>query len=172
MYLNRIVTAILCLLLFTPVFAESITVSLEEAIKNGDQLWSEKKFEEAEKAYRKASEIDEESSDPYRRLAALYMSQNRTSDAIDAYQDAIVRDTEDATLFIGIALAYLHEQSFTKASLMTQRALQLDPELAQAKKLEEYIVAKQEQIAEQETDQATTAPHPMPGNDKPAPAPR
>ena len=168
MHLNQIVIAIFCILLFTPAIAESV----DEAIKDGDQLWAEKKFEEAETAYRDAAKIDEESSGPYRRLAALYMAQNQTRDAIDAYQDAIIRDSEDATLFIGIALAYLHEQSFTKANLMTQRALQLDPELVQAKKLEEYINAKQEQVAQQAESPAASAPHPMPDGNKAVTSPK
>lgn len=99
------------------------------------------------------------------QLAAFLMSDNRNQEAIEAYQSAIMASPEQASLFVGIAIAYLHEGSYSSAQAMAAQALALDPDLDGAKKLALYIDKKQELLAAQAAaagagDDAMPAGHP------------
>lgn len=113
-----------------------------ELISSGNSLWSEGKLDEAEAAFKQALQADPESSKANERLASLYLTQNKTGEAIAAYQDAIILDPENAGLFVGIAIAYLHKKYYQMAESMVNHAIELDPELQNAKKLKQYIDAK------------------------------
>lgn len=84
----------------------------------------------------------------YQRLAAFYLGRHRAREAIAAYQEAIQRDPENPRLFVGIAIAYLHRQAHAQAKAMIDRALELDPGLANARKLDAYLAAKRKTLAE------------------------
>lgn len=77
-----------------------------------------------------------------KQLASLYLARNRTGQAVDAYRTAITSDPENPALFVGICLAYLHQGAFGRSHAMGGRALKLDPEPENAKKLQDYIAAK------------------------------
>ena len=64
-----------------------------------------------------------------------------------------MRDPGNARLFLGIAVAYLHQQAYGMAKAMVEQALKLDPNLANAKKLGEYVDAKQQLVAKAHTPQ-------------------
>ena len=113
-----------------------------ELINEGDKLWSEQKSDEAEQRFLAAIEVDPESSLAQKKLAGLYLSQSRGREAIDALQNAITLKPYDATLFVNLALAYLHQGSFNAAKSMLHQALELKPEMVQAVKLGQYIDMK------------------------------
>ena len=55
-----------------------------------------------------------------------------------------MHDPENARLFLGLALAYMHLRSYSEADVMARRALELDPDSTAAKKIAGYIEKKQE----------------------------
>ncbi len=67
---------------------------------------------------------------------------------IAAYQEAIQRDPENPKLFVGIAIAYLYRQAHAQAKAMIERALELDPGLANACKRDAHLAAKRKTLAE------------------------
>lgn len=128
-----------------------------EFIIEGNTLWSQGKFTEAETEFKKALEINPESSTAHARLANLYLTQNKTPEAVKEFQNAINDDPENAKLFIGLAIAYLHQQYYQMAETMVIQAIEIDPEMANAKKLKDYIDAKKERISQQQSASAPAA---------------
>ncbi len=76
----------------------------------------------------------------------MYLTNNKNAKAIDAYQDAITHDPENPKLFAAISIAYLHQAKHDMAKAMADHALKLDPKMTEVKKINEYIIAKQEAI--------------------------
>jgi tetratricopeptide (TPR) repeat protein len=155
-----LISSLVSLFLITSVQA----TSTRDLIVSGNTLWSEGKFSEAETSFKKALEGEPASSVAHERLANLYLTQNKTSEAIEEFQNAINDDPENANLFIGIAIAYLHKQYYQMADAMVNRAMQLNPDLTNAQKLKQYIDAKKEVIEQANAKDMITdsAPHPTP----------
>lgn len=111
-------------------------------------FWTEKQKRQAEleKKYLEAIKSEPENKKNYAYLAGLYLTNNKTAKAIDAYQDAITHDVENPKLFAALSIAYLHHSKYDMAKAMADHALVLDPELKQVKKINEYITVKQEAL--------------------------
>ena len=116
-------------------------------IDQGNRLWSENRIEQAEARFKEAIAEAPEDARAHARLAALYLTQNRPAEAISAYQEAITHDPENPRLFMGLSIAYLHQQAYGMAAAMAKEALRLDPQMANARKMREYIAAKQAALA-------------------------
>jgi len=138
-----ILATIVSLGLFSPLQASTV----KELIIEGNTLWSQGKLTEAETQFKKAIEINPESSQAHARLANLYLTQNKTLKAVEEFQNAITNDSEDAHLFIGLSIAYLHQKRYAMAEAVAKQAIELNPELANAKKLMQYIDAKNEKLS-------------------------
>lgn len=124
---------------------QSIKPDVAQArIDQGRELWAEKKLDLAEAEFRKAVEEFPESAPAHAALAGFLLMQNKTSEAIPAYQDAIILDPENSRLFAALSIAYLHQSKFSMAKAMADEALRLNPGMKQAEKLNEYIDAKLE----------------------------
>jgi len=122
------------------------------SIKSGDKkdqpFWSKDQVKQSELEKKYKAEIAKNPDDKklYAYLAGLYLTNNKTSKAIDAYQDAITHDSENPKLFTALSIAYLHHSKYDMASAMASEALRLNPELSGAKKINEYVTAKKEAI--------------------------
>ncbi len=119
---------------------------LEDLIVSGNTFWSQGKLTEAEAEFKKALEFNPDSSEAHARMANLYLTQNKTSEAVEEFQNAINDDPENPNLFIGLAITYLHKQYYEMAEAMVKQAIELNPELANAQKLQTYIDAKKERM--------------------------
>lgn len=111
-------------------------------------FWTKDQSKQAKLETKYQNEIAEnpDNKQSYTYLAGLYLTNNKTSKAIDAYQDAITHNPENPKLFAAISIAYLHQSKFAMARAMADEALRLDPSLIQVEKINEYIIAKQEAI--------------------------
>jgi len=116
-------------------------------ISSGNNFWSQGNLTEAETAFKKALEQNADSSIAHERLANLYLTQNKTGEAIEHYQDAIMNDSENAHLYIGLSIAYLHKKYYQMAEAMANQAITINPDLAHAQKLKAYIDARNEQLS-------------------------
>ncbi len=113
-------------------------------------FWSE---EQQQAAAYEAKLLEEIKNNPdgknaYRALANLYLANNKTRKAIGAYQEAINHDSTNAKLFAGLSIAYLHQSKYSMAKAMADQAIKLDPNMKHAMKIKEYIIAKEEVIAQ------------------------
>ena len=132
-----------CLLLFACLAAgPAVAETADELVEKGNAHWLNNELALAEAEYRKAVAADPESVPAHTQLASLYLAQNKTQQAVEAYQAAIMLNPSNASLFVGICLSYLHQGEFSRAHAMCSQALRIDPELANARELKEYIDAK------------------------------
>ena len=171
----RILTLVLAVLLSSVVQAADTTVvdttpaPVTTLVEEGGKAWAAKDFAQAEKKFREAAVLDGGAAAGNAQLANFLMSQNRNKEAIEAYQAAIMASPEESGLFLGMAVAFLHEGRYQSANAMVAQALALNPDLKNAKKLAEYIEKKQQQLAQQAEQapvgtEAFPAGHPLPGS--------
>ena len=113
-------------------------------------LWSDQQQGAAELEAKYLQQIKQNPDDnaAYANLANLYLLHNKTAKAIPAYQEAIIHDGENPKLFAALSIAYLHQSKFAMAKAMADQAVSISPDMAQAKKIQEYIAAKEEAIAQ------------------------
>jgi len=111
-------------------------------------FWSKDQTKQAELEikYKKAIAENPDDKKNYAYLAGLYITNNKNSKAIEAYQEAITHDSENPKLFAALSIAYLHHAKYGMAQAMATEALRLDPTLNGVDKINEYVVAKQEAI--------------------------
>jgi tetratricopeptide (TPR) repeat protein len=123
--------------------------------KKNQPFWSKEQTKQADLEKKYIKEISEtpENKKPYAYLAGLYLTNNKTTKAIGAYQNAITHDAENPKLFAALSIAYLHHAKYDMAKAMADEALRLDPKLSGVKKINEYVTAKQDAI-----DAATKVP--------------
>ncbi|MFK5987051.1 MAG: hypothetical protein QM479_16710 [Pseudomonadota bacterium] len=120
------------------------------ASKTAQPFWSEKQKKSAEYEAKMLKAINDEPENKknYANLANMYLANNKTLKAIGAYQDAINHDPDNPKLFAALSIAYLHQSKYSMAKVMAEQAIKLDPEMKHAKKIKEYILAKEEVIAQ------------------------
>lgn len=121
-------------------------------------FWSKEqaKQSELEVQYKKGIAENPDEKTNYTYLAGLYLSNNKTLKAIDAYQDAITHDSENPKLFAAISIAYLHQSKYDMAKAMADEALRLDPKLEGVGKINDYVEAKLAAMAEASKAPATS----------------
>ncbi len=113
-----------------------------------NQRWTQDQLKQAEleKKYKATILANPENKKTYAYLAGLYLSNNMSSKAIEAYQEAIIHDPTNSKLFAALSIAYLHKAKYGMAKAMADEALRLDPKLTGVKKINEYVTAKQKAI--------------------------
>ncbi len=134
----------LCCLPLAPVLAAP---DLQSLIATGNLQWQKGELAEAEASFRRAMDLAPASASAYARLGSLYLTQNRTGEAITIYQEAIMRDAENPRLFLALSIAYLHQSHYAMAQAMVEQALSLDPQLKDALKMQQYIQTKQQVLS-------------------------
>jgi tetratricopeptide (TPR) repeat protein len=171
----RILTLVLAVLLSGAVQAANTTAvdntpaQVSTLVEEGGKAWAAKDMALAESKFREAAAMDGGAAVGNAQLANFLMSENRNQEAIEAYQAAIMASPEEPGLFLGIAVAFLHEGHYGSANAMVAQALALNPELKNAKKLAEYIEKKEQQLAQQAEQapvgtEAFPTGHPLPGS--------
>ena len=130
------------------VAANKAHASIDQGAKKDEPFWSKDQSKQAtmEKKYKEEIANNPDNKKTYAYLAGLYLTNNKTTQAIDAYQDAITLDSENPKLFAALSIAYLHHSRYDMAKAMADQALRLNPELKGVKKINEYVVAKKEAI--------------------------
>ena len=111
-----------------------------------NKLIADNKLNKIEAELRKTAIENPESVNAKVRLAGFLMSQNKTGESIPFFQEAITLTPDNPKLFASLSVAYLHQAEYAMAKAMADEALRLSPDMAQAKKLNEYIIAKQNVI--------------------------
>jgi Tfp pilus assembly protein PilF len=151
--MNRLIRAAFLSVLLTATAGATEINSLVEA---GNKFWSEGQLQQAESTFREAIRLDPEAALPHARLAGLLMSQQRNDEARSEYQQAIMNDPEDPALFLALAIVYLHEKSYSMAQSMVDAALELDPDMENALKLQLYVTSKMARLEAADTGSSDT----------------
>lgn len=113
-------------------------------IEKGNTAWLEGDLERAATDYRQAIAADSAMVLAHRKLAGLELVRHNLPVAITAFQKAISLDPSDATPFIGLGLAYLHQARYGEAHAALSEALRIDPtQLNAVEPVLSYIEAKQ-----------------------------
>jgi tetratricopeptide (TPR) repeat protein len=146
--MNRFLLSVVQLLFLFAASAAMASSESSKLIEEGTLYWSENRLDEAESTFRKAIEADSESSLAYSRLGALLVTQNRGEEAVVAYQEAIIREPDNAQYFAALSIAYLHMGYHEMARAMASRATELDPGMKHARDITKYIDAKMERMSE------------------------
>ncbi len=134
-------------------------IATEQIIfKKADQLWADKKIDEAIIEYKKIIKENPKNKLAYQRLASIYLLNNKAKDAIPAYQDAIMHDPENPKLFASMSIAYLHLGQYSMAKAMANEAITLDPSMENAKKIISYADKKVEVLEQAAKSEKTTMP--------------
>lgn len=128
-------------------------------------LWTDQQQAVAEQEAKFLQQIKDSPNDKaaYANLANLYLIHNKTAKAIKAYQDAIIHDGENPKLFAALSIAYLHQSRYAMAKAMADQAVLISPDMAHAKKIQQYIAAKEEAIAQASASDAAM-PNAMPND--------
>lgn len=136
-------------------------IAAEQAIfKKADLLWADKKIDEAIVEYKKIIKEKPDNKIAYQRLASIYLLNNKATDAIPAYQNAILHDPQNPKLFASMSIAYLHLGQYSMAKAMANEAVALDPKMENAKKIITYADKKVEMLEQAaKSDQAQMPKH-------------
>ena len=72
------------------------------------------------------SDTDNTSNDP-KQLALQYLSQNKLDEAVAAFQQAIKKDPNDTSSYIGLGRLYLLQKNYDAAEKLWKEALKIQP---------------------------------------------
>jgi tetratricopeptide (TPR) repeat protein len=102
----------------------------------GDVYARQKDYSKSEEAFKKAIELDPSSADAYDRLAVVYNSQGRMDQAAEAAAKAAelhgTAGGGNATSAFNAGAILVNSGKFAEATLQFQRAIRLDPSMAEA----------------------------------------
>jgi arylsulfatase A-like enzyme/tetratricopeptide (TPR) repeat protein len=102
-------------------------IELYNLMKEAAALSSEGKVENAIATMKQVLDTDPEIVEGYMLLGNFYQKMKRPQDAIDAYRDALARDSEHQNALFSLALAYKDEGRLDEARVGFERARELDP---------------------------------------------
>jgi tetratricopeptide (TPR) repeat protein len=104
--------------------------------RRGDAYVRKGKLDEAEKDYLKSIEIDATQASPYRALANIYNQQKKFDDAVKmstkANELAGAAGGGDATSVYNLGIILWNQSKAPEAAVQFEKALQLDPKMAEA----------------------------------------
>lgn len=104
------------------VGTKQTSIQLNELAEYADQLYHEKKFMSAEKAYLKILKMDHKHVVSYRRLGLIYSAQKNYDEAIESFQIAV--HLEPTTLnYFNLGVAFYENSNYIKALAMLEKGL-------------------------------------------------
>ncbi len=110
--------------------------------KIGDALSAEGHHAEAESFYRKAMEMDPDKVHYFNRLGIAFRKQGKFPEALELYQRVQASRSEDENLQYNMARCYYDMGQDKEAARQLVRAMKLNPEFPEAKKLLEVVLAR------------------------------
>lgn len=98
----------------------------------GTVLFSQKNYEEAEAAFKKALHLNPDLIGPYVTLANLYLTKNETDKAIVQYKEILEKRPRFIQAHMALGAIYDAEGNASKAQEMYEKALEINPGFAPA----------------------------------------
>ncbi len=100
---------------------------LSSHFEEGDRLFKEKKYADAEQFFLKAASNNPKDAKPYAKLGLIYLQQESYSDAIEALKVAVKLDKYNPSRHYNLALAYMGNKDSGKAIAAVREAITIDP---------------------------------------------
>lgn len=108
---------------------DGLTQLSNQFLQNGIDSYASEDYEKAAKAFEAAIAIDPDSdhnTETTQYLAQTYLKLENTDKAIEAYENAIQRNGDDATLRTSLAQLYYMEERYDDAAFQYGKAVELD----------------------------------------------
>ncbi|QIZ71914.1 serine protease [Oxynema aestuarii] len=109
-----------------------VAQSVDELFERGNTAQSERRYEEAERTWRRILEIDPNNADAYIGLGIALRNQGKLEEAISAYGRAIELNPQYADAYVGLGLALYNQGKLEEAISAYGRAIELNPQYADA----------------------------------------
>lgn len=109
--------------------SEGLSELSNQFLQNGIDAYTNEEYEAAAKAFEAAIAIDPDSdyrTETTQYLAQTYLKLEKTDKAIEAYENAIQRNGDDATLRTSLAQLYYMEERYEDAAIQYGRAVETD----------------------------------------------
>jgi superkiller protein 3 len=109
-----------------------VAQSVDELFERGNTAQSERRYEEAERTWRRVLEIDPNNADAYVGLGNALYYQGKLEEAISAYGRAIELNPQDAIAYYNLGNALRNQGKLEEAISAYGRAIELNPQYALA----------------------------------------
>jgi tetratricopeptide (TPR) repeat protein len=130
----------------------------------GELSMAARRADDAEKAFRKAIEIDPNGLAAYTNLAGLFVMTGRVAEAISTYENAVAQSPKSGSLHLLLASLLEASGRIEDAMGHYEKAIELDPELAVAKNNLAYLLADRGSDLDRALDLAQEAKAKLPDN--------
>jgi predicted Zn-dependent protease len=94
--------------------------------------YHQKHYEQAEKAFQKAMELDPQWPDPSNKLAGLYLVQGKKAAAVRDLESALTQNSKNPAAYMTLARIYEKDRDYNKAAEVYDRALKALPDFWRA----------------------------------------
>ena len=108
----------------------------------GEKLFHEGKYKEAEKLFIKAASLRPNDSKIYARLGLLYLQQKNYTDAIESIKLAVKYDKNNPSRHFNLALAYQGAKDRQRAISAAREAVSIDPVTPKYREFLEQLLSK------------------------------
>ena len=88
------------------------------------------RFEDAERAFLKAHEVNDSSADPLVNLTSLYIDENKNDRAVETGEEAVKKNSRSASAFFNLGMALYKLAMLDRAENALKKALELAPKMA------------------------------------------
>ncbi|RMH77617.1 MAG: tetratricopeptide repeat protein, partial [Cyanobacteria bacterium J007] len=109
-----------------------VAQSVEELFERGNTAQSERRYEEAERTWRRILEIDPNNAGAYIGLGIALKDQGKLEEAISAYGRAIELNPQYAIAYNNLGIALYDQGKLEEAISAYGRAIELNPQYADA----------------------------------------
>lgn len=107
-----------------------------ECLVQAAEIYMDKHMDkDAESIFTRVLKLDPGAIDVYNSLGILYRRQGRYAKAVECYQNALLVIPDDEHIFYNLARAYADEKNWRPAREALKKALQINPELHEARNL-------------------------------------
>jgi tetratricopeptide (TPR) repeat protein len=103
----------------------------ETRINQGDQSFEAKDYDKAVKNYTAAIEVKPEAT-VYQKRAKAYAAEGKHQEAINDFHQVLDRDQNSAEVWAGLGISSTETKDYSVAEAAFRKALQLDPNYAEA----------------------------------------
>jgi len=92
---------------------EPTLVDITETERNANQAYQEEDWATAEREYAKLTGMAPTNSEPWFRLGNVFVRLNRPNDALQAYREALIRDSKNAKTWHNLGIVQLKQATNT-----------------------------------------------------------
>ncbi len=131
---------------------DSIPLSVADGTALGDALKEEKRYAEADRAYRRALNADPGQADTHAKLALNDLAAGRPDSAVVHFERAIALQPDRAIYHLNLGIARFQNQDVPGAIPSLRRAVAIDPDLTTGRLLLAQVLATVDSLSAAEVE--------------------